>query len=60
MELNVLYKVVYEEDRETKVIKGILVHEDEHTITISLNQDKHITIGKRYLQKATNIIGDFV
>lgn len=57
MELNQLYKIVYSDNDLTKVTKGILRNEDEFTLTIEVTSGKFLTIGKRYLQKATNIVG---
>lgn len=55
MEQNKLYKVVYEDSSNIKVLKGILIGEDEHTLTLQVESDKVVMIGKRYLQKATNV-----
>ena len=58
MELNKLYKIVYEDDSVIKVIKGILIAEDDYTLTVNVNENKVVMVGKKYIQKATNIIGD--
>ena len=55
-------KVVYEDDKEIKVLKGVFVKEDDYSITLRLiNFDndskeftsKEIIIGKKNLIKAT-------
>lgn len=53
MELNTNIKIVYSDNNETKVLRGLLIEEDEFTFTIKLDNSKIVTIGKRALIKAT-------
>jgi len=49
-------KIVYEDGRNTKVIKGYIIEKDEFTVTISAeNTDKIITIGKRAIVKISEV-----
>ena len=53
MELNKLVKIVYEDNTEVKVLRGILRGEDEFTYTLEIDVSKTVVIGKRNLIKAT-------
>jgi len=56
METNTPIKVVYVDDRNVpRILKGKLVSEDEFTLTIQVEADKTVIIGKRFLLKASNI-----
>lgn len=59
MKVGQLYKIVYSESDQTKITKGVLVEEDDLTLTLEVQPNKFLTIGKRYLQKATNIIEEY-
>ena len=58
MEMNRKIKVVYVDNGKTKVLKGILVEEDLHTLSISINNPlnkKTVMLGKQALVKVTYI-----
>ena len=58
MEMNRKVKVVYVDNNETKVLKGILVNEDLHTLSISIENiynKKTVMLGKQALVKVTYI-----
>lgn len=45
-------KIVFDDDNQTKVVKGLVLNDDEHTITLKGDYDgKPITIGKRAIIK---------
>ena len=53
MKLNTNIKLVYQDNQQTKVLKGTLVEEDQHTFTLSMDNGKEVVIGKSALIKAT-------
>ena len=53
MDLNSYVKIVYLDNQQTKVLKGLLIEEDSHTYTIKLEHSKIAVIGKNALVKAT-------
>lgn len=55
METNRKVKVVYVDNGETKVLKGVLIGEDAHTLSILLENinRKMVMIGKQALVKVT-------
>ena len=54
MELGRPIKLVYDDNGETKVLKGSLIDEDDFTVTIKLTDGlKTLMIGKRFLLKLT-------
>ena len=54
MELGRPIKLVYDDNGETKVLKGSLIDEDDFTVTIKLTDRlKTLMIGKRFLLKLT-------
>lgn len=57
MDMGRKVKVVYVDDGETKVLKGVLFAEDAHTLTIMIENatKKTVMIGKQALVKATYI-----
>ena len=55
-EKNNLVKIVYEDDKKTKVIKGFLLKEDDFTYQVKLLDTNEIrTIGKRALVQMVSI-----
>ena len=59
MEVGEKRKLVFYDNKQEKVIKGIVEDIDEFTITIKpFNSDSNITIGKRVLQKSFPIGGN--
>ena len=58
MEIGERRKLVYFDNNQEKVIKGIVEDIDDFTITIKpFNSTQNITIGKRVLQKSFPIGG---
>lgn len=54
MERKELSKFVYEDDGITKVVKGVILSEDEYTYTLeAANSQERIILGKRCLVKVT-------
>lgn len=51
-------KIVYEDEGVTKVLKGLILEEDEFLLKVRASRDKEIiTIGKRAIVKITNVSG---
>jgi len=57
MKLNKMVKVVYQDNQQTKVLKGRLLEEDIHTYTLELDKSKVVVVGKSVLVKATYDVG---
>lgn len=53
MRLNSNVKIVYQDNQQTKVLKGLLIAEDAYTYTIKLDHSKEVIVGKSVLIKAT-------
>lgn len=59
MEIGEKRKIVYDDDNQEKVIKGIIEDIDEFTISIKpFGSNQNITIGKRVLRKSFPIGGN--
>jgi len=49
-------KIVFEDQNKIKVIRGLILYEDEHTYKILTSFDKkEFIIGKRYIIKISDI-----
>lgn len=54
-----LKKVIYEDDKRTKILRGRILKEDEFTYTIEVLETKEtIVIGKRAIIRIYSIDGD--
>jgi hypothetical protein len=53
MNLNTNVKIVYQDNQQTKVLKGLLIAEDGFSFTVLLENSKEVVIGKAVLIKAT-------
>ena len=56
MEKNTHIKIVYQDGTQTRILRGILIKEDDLSLTIQVESDKEVMIGKRFIIKACNIV----